>query len=122
MGRNQCFDPDWNIPNPDNGALRHVHLYTGVTDVDGIETPHSHSVAGVTSQSIPCGGTHVHRLESNTDFFENHFHIIRNTTGPAVPVGGGRHVHEVRGVTSFVDGHDHKYIFATQIENPQGSF
>lgn len=102
---------------------RHVHEFLGSVRLPAPpEEPHNHRFAGVTMQAIPTdgGASHVHRLGANTDFYENHFHIIRETTGPAIPVGGGRHVHFASGTTTVNDGHAHDFIFATLIENPIG--
>jgi len=100
----------------------HVHEFLGSTKIaEREEDPHNHRFAGVTGEAIPIsGGSHIHKLETNTDFYENHFHIVRDKTGPAIPVGDGRHVHFVEGETTVNDGHRHEFIFATLIENPIG--
>ena len=99
----------------------HVHEYLGSTRIaEANEDPHNHRFAGVTSEVIPCGDSHVHRLLGNSDFYEDHHHEVGAKTGPAIPVGDGRHVHFVYGRTTCNDGHIHKFIFATLIENPIG--
>ena len=99
----------------------HVHEYLGSTRIaEEEEEPHNHRFAGVTSEAIPRGNSHVHQLLGNSDFFEDHLHEVGATTGPAIPVGGGRHVHFVSGTTTLDDGHVHDFIFATLIENPIG--
>ncbi|GAA0778062.1 YmaF family protein [Clostridium subterminale] len=99
----------------------HVHEYLGSTRIaEREEDPHNHRFAGVTGEAEQRGNSHVHRLRGNSDFYENHFHTVAATTGPAIPVGGGRHVHFVSGTTSCNDGHMHNFIFATLIENPIG--
>ncbi|APQ74068.1 YmaF family protein [Clostridium botulinum] len=96
----------------------HVHEFLGSTRLAEIQTePHNHRFAGVSGQAIRSGNSHVHRITTNTDFF-NHFYMINVLSGPAIPVGNGRHVHFVSGVTSFNDGHRHEFIFATLIEAP----
>ncbi|ACA54628.1 hypothetical protein FDC45_11395 [Clostridium botulinum] len=96
----------------------HVHEFLGSTRLAEIQTePHNHRFAGVSGQAIRSGNSHVHRITTNTDFFD-HFHMINVLTGPAIPVGNGRHVHFVSGVTTVVDGHMHEFIFATLIEAP----
>jgi len=99
---------------------RHTHEFLGSTKLAEIgEDPHNHRFAGVTSQAIPIGNdNHIHRLETNSDFYENHFHVVNDKTGPAIPVGNGRHIHFVEGQTTLNDGHRHNFIFATLIENP----
>ena len=101
---------------------RHVHEFLGSTKIAEIkEDPHNHRFAGVTGEAIGEGSCHVHKIKTNTDFYENHFHMVIDTTGPAIPVGNdGRHIHYVKGMTTKEDGHCHEYIFGTLIENPIG--
>ncbi|KAJ53606.1 hypothetical protein BD780_001278 [Clostridium tetanomorphum] len=107
--------------NNDEDTQSHVHEYLGSTRIAEIgEDPHNHRFAGVTSQAIPYGNSHIHRLLGNSDFYEDHLHEVGATTGPAIPVGKGRHVHFVSGTTTLNDNHVHQFIFATLIENPIG--
>ncbi len=101
---------------------RHTHEYLGSVKIAEIqEDPHNHRFAGVTGQAINSRhGNHYHLLEGNTDFYEDHFHIVSDRTGPAIDVGDGRHVHFVCGHTTISDRHRHKFQFATLIENPIG--
>jgi len=97
----------------------HVHEFEGSTFIaEEEEEPHNHRFAGVTSEVIPCGESHVHELLTNTDFFEDHHHEVGIRTGLAIQVGPGKHVHFVRGKTTVNDEHVHKFIFATLIEDP----
>lgn len=97
---------------------RHTHEFLGSTKLAELQDdPHNHRFAGVTGQAIKYGRSHVHKIRTNTDFFD-HFHEVIVTTGPAIPVGDGRHVHFVMGRTTLNDGHRHKFIFATLIEKP----
>lgn len=99
----------------------HVHEYQGsVRIAEAEEDPHNHRFAGVTSEVIPQGTSHVHQLLGNTDFYENHHHEVGATTGLAIPVGDGRHVHFVSGTTTQDDGHVHEFRFATLIQDPIG--
>jgi hypothetical protein len=99
----------------------HVHEYQGSTKIaEEEEDPHNHRFAGVTSEVIPKGNSHVHQLLGNSDFYENHHHEVGDTTGLAIPVGNGRHVHFVCGTTTLDDGHVHEFNFATLIDNPIG--
>ncbi len=102
-----------------NGTQTHVHEFEGSTKlaVEG-ELRHNHRFAGVTSEVIPQGNSHVHAIFTNTDFFFNHLHEVGVLTGPAIPVGNGKHVHFVEGVTTLNFGHVHEFVFATLIENP----
>lgn len=104
----------------DSNQEGHVHEFLGSTRIaEEGEDAHNHRFAGVTGPAIPDRGSHVHRLFTRTDSID-HFHIIHEFTGEAIPVGNGRHVHFVRGRTTTVDGHSHRFIFATLIENPIG--
>lgn len=100
---------------------QHVHEFLGSVKIaEPNEDPHNHRFACVTDEAIPNPCGHVHQLKTRTDFYEDHFHLICQTTGPAIPVGDGRHVHFVSGNTNVEDGHCHEFIFATLIENPIG--
>lgn len=104
-----------------NNFQKHVHEFLGSTKIaEREEDPHNHHFAGVTGEAILYGDSHIHRLETNTDFYENHHHMIENKTGPAIMIDDIRHVHFVMGRTTINDGHNHEFIFATLIENPIG--
>ena len=99
----------------------HVHEFLGSVKLAELqEDPHNHRFAGVTEQVILIPGGHIHKLNTRTDFYEDHFHFINDTTGPAIPVGDGRHVHFVTGNTNMEENHFHEFRFATLIENPIG--
>lgn len=99
----------------------HVHEFIGSVKLAELEDdPHNHRFAGVTEQAIFTCGSHVHKLCTKTDFYENHFHFISDTTGPAIRVGDNRHIHFVSGMTNVEDGHDHEFIVAVLIDNPIG--
>ena len=108
-------------------AQRHVHEFVGSVRLAELRTDdvHNHRFAGVSGQAIPCKDSngresHIHRIVTRTDFFNDHFHEINVFTGPAIPVGKGRHVHFVYALTRERDGHRHAFIVATLIENPIG--
>ncbi|MBA2939047.1 YmaF family protein [Paenibacillus sp. CGMCC 1.16610] len=98
----------------------HVHEFEGSTKLaeQGADR-HNHRFAGVTSQVIPAGNSHVHEIVfEHTDFLD-HFHNLRKIrTGPAIPVGNGKHIHFVSAQTTVVDGHRHRLQFATAIQSP----
>jgi len=100
----------------------HDHEYEGSVKIAEARTdPHNHRFAGVTGEAVPLpGGSHFHKLENRTDFYEDHFHHMADRTGPAIPVGDGRHVHFVCGATDVEDGHRHEFEFATLIDDPIG--
>jgi hypothetical protein len=79
---------------------------------------HNHRFAGVTSEEIPFGDTHIHAILVNTDFFSNHYHEIGIRTGPPIFIEGEKHVHYVEGETTTNFNHDHDFAFATLIQNP----
>lgn len=96
----------------------HVHEFQGSTKLaEECEDRHNHRFAGVTSQVILTGDTHIHGIFVNTDFLDHH-HEIAAVTGPPVDVGGGKHVHFVESVTTFDDDHFHEFQFATLILSP----
>ena len=107
---------------------RHVHEFLGSTKIveERNDEEHNHRFAGVTGEAIPCKDSsgvesHVHRIVTRTDNFNDHFHVIDVTTGPAITVGKGtRHVHYVFACTRESDGHKHMFRVATLIENPIG--
>lgn len=116
-----CHDDkkkDAKIPLP--AVQTHVHEFLGSTQFAGPgELRHNHRFAGVTSEAIPQGDSHVHAILVNTDFFFNHLHELGVETGPAIPVGeDGKHVHYVKGITTLNFGHVHDFVFATLIEDP----
>lgn len=101
---------------------KHVHEFVGSVRLAELNSDdvHNHRFAGVSGQAIPCKGSHIHRIATRTDFFNDHFHIIDVFTGPAIHVGKDRHIHFVYAVTRESDGHRHAFIVATLIENPIG--
>ncbi|GEM_PF-251728 len=118
---NKCNNSNSNTSNDScrHEVQTHVHEYNGSTKSGCVDCSniHNHRFAGVTGEAIPYRNSHVHKLETNTDFY-NHYHEICDTTGPAIYVGNGKHVHFVKGRTSRDNDHTHEYIFATLIEAP----
>lgn len=102
----------------------HVHEIAGSVRLAELEDdPHNHRFAGVTNEVIRVNGGHIHKLQTKTDFYENHFHLICVKTGLQVIVGEGedaRHVHFIDSNTEIADEHFHEFIAATLIENPIG--
>lgn len=119
---NEYYNNDDNCEqNSIESCQTHVHEFLGSTRLaEEGEERHNHRFAGVTSEAIPFGDSHIHTLLTNTDFYEDHHHEVGMVTGPVISVGGGRHVHFVRGATTIVDEHFHNYIFSTLIQNPIG--
>lgn len=103
---------------------KHTHEYLGSVKIaEPVDDPHNHRFAGVTGEAIfvdACDKQHYHLLDGRTDFYEEHFHIVADRTGFAIPVGNGRHIHFVEGTTTNNDGHFHEFQFATLIDNPIG--
>ena len=100
---------------------KHDHEFLGSTKLAELkEDPHNHRFAGVSGPEIKVPGGHVHEIIAKTDFYEDHFHVFKATSGLQKCVGDGRHVHFVEATTNEVDCHTHCIIFATLIENPIG--
>ena len=106
-----------------NKTKNHNHEFLSSTDYEkddaGVE--HNHRIAGVTGPPIKYGNSHVHKVDELTDTFDDHFHKICDTTGPALYLPGGKkHIHLLKGTTGVADdnNHDHEYFFATLIEDP----
>ncbi len=95
----------------------HVHEFAGSTMIAG-SIPHNHRFAGVTSEEIPCGDTHVHAILVNTDFFFNHYHEVGIRTGPPIYIEGEKHIHYVEGETTTNFNHDHDFAFTTFLQDP----
>ncbi|MDD3889208.1 MAG: YmaF family protein [Syntrophomonadaceae bacterium] len=103
--------------NQNSDIQTHVHEFAGTGMVAG-SIPHTHRFAGVTSEEIPMGDSHVHAILVNTDFFFNHYHEVGIRTGLPIFIEGEKHVHYVEGETTTNFGHDHDFAFTTFIENP----
>ena len=100
----------------------HNHEFTLSTDYEEDDEcrVHNHRFSGVTGPGIRCGKSHIHKVETFVDTFDDHFHKICDETGPAMYLPSGKHFHIVKGDTSKNDdnNHDHDYYFTTAIENP----
>lgn len=102
----------------ENTVQTHVHEFTASTKLaEEDDDRHNHRFAGVTSEVIPMGDSHVHSILVNTDFLDHH-HEVAITTGPAIDVGGGKHIHLIQGTTTLDDGHVHDLFFTTLINAP----
>ncbi|MDM5189427.1 YmaF family protein [Bacillus sp. DX4.1] len=120
--------PDKNVPEPkeqnntntleENTIQTHVHEFIASTKLaEEGDDRHNHRFAGVTSEVIPKGNSHVHAIFVNTDFF-NHHHEVAITTGPAIFIGNGKHIHFIKGTTTLDDDHVHELEFTTLIDRP----
>ena len=129
----RCEANRYDVVRCEGEVQRHVHEFLGSTRIvesrateSRTTEAHNHRFAGVTGDAIPCrdsngGESHVHRIVTRTDNYNDHYHIIDVLTGPAIPVGNGvRHVHYVFACTRDSDGHRHSFRIATLIENPIG--
>ncbi|MEH7334370.1 YmaF family protein [Neobacillus drentensis] len=104
--------------NTENTVQTHVHEFTASTKLaEEDDDRHNHRFAGVTSEVIPMGDSHVHTIMVNTDFLDHH-HEVAIQTGPAIDIGGGKHIHVVQGTTTLDDGHVHELFFTTLINAP----
>lgn len=96
----------------------HVHEFLASTKLaEEGDDRHNHRFAGVTSEVIPRGNSHIHVLMVNTDYLDHH-HEVAIETGPAIRVSEDKHVHFVKGTTTLDDGHVHQLEFATLIQKP----
>lgn len=96
----------------------HLHEFEGSTKLaEECDDRHNHRFAGVTSEMIVMGDSHVHGIFVNTDFLDHH-HEIAAISGPPIDVGNDKHVHVFQSVTSMVDDHFHDFIVATLIQQP----
>lgn len=102
----------------DDRGQSHVHEFAGSTFIVDYKESHNHRFTGNTSEVLSCGDDHVHGILVNTDIFGDHLHEVSVRTGPAITVGPHKHVHFVYGTTTADDRHCHKFVFATQIEDP----
>ena len=120
--RNNCNNCGHNSRENYYNVQNHNHEFLSSTDyekdAEGIE--HNHRIAGVTGPAIECGKSHVHKIAVFTDTFDDHFHKICDTTGPAIYLPGGKHIHLLKGTTDVADenNHDHDYFFTTLIQAP----
>jgi hypothetical protein len=118
-----------NMDNEDGETGRtwqsHVHEYIDSTELTGLGSErHNHRFAGLTGEAIYVPGSHVHRLESRTDFYD-HYHELHLISGPATFLldrntrkSDRKHVHFIEGNTSIADRHCHAFEFATLVEAP----
>jgi hypothetical protein len=118
----ECENKKNKKPRPRPPKQSHTHEYLGSVKIaEKKKYPHNHRFAGVTGQAIILpDGNHFHKLEGNTDFYENHLHKVVDITGPGIDVGHGRHVHFSCGQTTVSAKHKHDFQFATLIDNPIG--
>ena len=102
----------------------HVHEVVGSVRLAELnEDPHNHRFAAVTDEVIQVPGGHIYKIQTRTDFYEDHFHPICVKTGLPVTVGTGedaRHVHFIDADTETIDAHFHEFIATTLINNPIG--
>lgn len=103
----------------DDRGQSHVHEFAGSTlVVDDYGESHNHRFTGSTSEVLPYEDSHVHGILVNTDIFGDHLHEVSVRTSPAIAVGPHKHVHFVCGTTTADNRHCHRFVFATQIEDP----
>ncbi|RCW42272.1 YmaF family protein [Paenibacillus prosopidis] len=90
-----------------NGIPIHVHEFKGVTSFD---VGHDHRYASKT-EPAPSGVQHVHRYCTFTSVDNEHRHLIKGVTGPAIPLRGGGHFHCFEGCTTVSGAipHTHEY-------------
>lgn len=113
------------MENRNKCSQRHVHELLGSVRIESGRygcKHHNHRFATVTGEAEYRQGVrgHIHKVEFNTDTYEDHYHKFCGYTGGAIDVGCGRHIHLIKDETEPSDRHDHRFIAATLIENPTG--
>ena len=64
---------------------QHVHEVTGSVKISGCcEYAHNHRFATVSSEAIPCDGSHVHEVKFQTDSCNGHTHEFCGTSSTAI--------------------------------------
>lgn len=98
----------------------HNHEFLSTTDNqrDDEGVIHNHRIAGITGHPIKHRKNHIHKINVLTDTFDDHFHEICDTTGPAIYLPDGKHIHLIKGTTTCEDGHKHDYYFTTLVQDP----
>ncbi len=99
----------------------HTHEYVGSVLIvhDKEIKNHNHRFTGVTGEAIYMqDGTHIHYINSRTDYFDDHYHDVCAMSEKCVYLETGKHVHYMHGTTDEQKGHKHKFQAATLIENP----
>lgn len=97
----------------------HTHEYSAVCAYAAENFPqHNHRFTGLSGPSLPEGRSHVHMVESRSDYAGRHFHSISAKSGPALYVCENKHIHLVTCVTSEYSGHNHQIIFTTSVNDP----
>ena len=81
-----------NVYNMSDEDRKHVHEFEASTHLaEEEEERHNHRFAGVTGEAKSTGGgRHVHDYCTNTDFFEDHHHVAKWTTGPNIELKDGK--------------------------------
>lgn len=122
MGYNRNKNCSDSRGNNEYKIKNHNHEFLSSTDYekDDEGEEHNHRIACVTGPPIKCGKSHVHKIAVFTDTFDDHFHEICDTTGPALFLTGGKHIHLLKGTTGPAEenNHTHDYFFTTLIEDP----
>lgn len=92
------------------------HIHTFVT-MASIADRHQHTLIGTTGPAIYSGNSHTHRICIRTTFDPKHrnahWHLVEDTTGPAIDVPCEEHTHHFNGETSHDLGHHHCYNSVT---------
>ncbi|MDR0287932.1 MAG: YmaF family protein [Clostridiales bacterium] len=97
--------------------ISHDHEFSGsVIFFIGYDL-HSHYLSGLSGPAIFTGGSHYHKIITNTDIHNTHFHSVCLNSGPAIFIGRGMHVHFIEGNTDIACNHKHRIILATLPES-----
>ena len=106
----------YNKMTPNKDSTNHVHLFITMADVSN---DHQHVIVGTTGPAIESGRSHVHQIQVRTSFDpkgdSSHWHIARDTTGPATSLPNNQHTHYFSGETSYDLEHKHCFSSVTDI-------
>jgi len=110
------FDTAAVAKRPRTAEQTHTHEFTASTELAlRGDLRHNHRFAGVTSEAIPSGRSHIHVIRVNTTFDLNHLHEVNVKTGPAQtvnpcdPPNMQIHFHYVEGNTTVNGAVPHKH-------------
>lgn len=105
---------------PSYDTVKHNHAFISIADV---ARDHQHGILGTSSPAIYSQDSHVHRIYVKTTSDPKsgpvHWHVVEETTGPALRLPGNEHTHHFCGETSLDLGHKHRFNSTTDTSPDQ---
>ncbi|CUH97708.1 hypothetical protein P22_3843 [Propionispora sp. 2/2-37] len=99
---------------PAHDDIKHNHAFITIADV---ARDHQHGILGTTGPAIYIRDSHIHRIHVRTTSDPKggpvHWHVVEETTGPAIELSGEEHTHQFCGKTSVDLGHKHEFNSTT---------